>query len=114
MKKADWFLVILVLLVACAMLFLLPSESGENVMIYHDGALLYTLPLHTDTRLELDLPQGHNTVVIQGGKVYIESADCNGDCIRSGQKSQAGTSIVCLPHRLSIVIAGDDLDGVSG
>lgn len=47
------------------------------------------------------------TLVISGGKVWVEDATCPGhDCQRQGAVSQAGQTVVCLPGRVTVAVAG--------
>ena len=114
-KKAD-LIIILAVIAAAILLFAAYTAPGQGktVLIYHNGELLRVLPLERDLSYTLTLEEGVNTVVIKNGAVWVESADCGGDCVRSGAKSKAGSSIVCLPHRLVIEVSGEDYDAVSG
>ncbi len=95
------------------------AQASRNILeVKQDGALLYTLPLSEDTKKEVLYGEGHrNVFVIQGGEVWMESADCGDEtCVRTGRISRAGESIVCLPHRLTLRIlpSGEDFDNPGG
>ena len=48
-----------------------------------------------------------NTLVINGGKASIVSADCPDKlCVHQQEISKAGESIICLPHKLVVRIEG--------
>ena len=50
----------------------------------------------------------YNLVSVQDGAVSVEAADCRDQiCVRHKPVSAAGESIVCLPHRLVVEIAGE-------
>lgn len=100
---------------ALALCLLLPRPAETpTVEIYQSGALLYTLPLNADTRLSVG-GDYENVVVIEGGRVYVESATCpGGDCVHAGAISRAGQSLVCLPNRLEIRLVGQsDVDMIA-
>ena len=96
------------------------AQASRNILeVKQDGALLYTLPLSEDTKKEVLYSEGHrNVFVIQGGEVWMESADCGDEtCVRTGHISRAGESIVCLPHRLTLRIlpsGKEDFDNPGG
>ncbi len=67
-----------------------PDNSGESGN--HD------VSVHT----------GRNRLVIRDGEARIEEADCPDKlCVHQGGISHTNESIVCLPHRVSIRIAGE-------
>ena len=116
-RVGDAIVIAVVLLASCllAFAFLLPhSAETPTVEIYQNGALLYTLPLDADTRLSVD-GDYQNTVVIENGRVYVESATCPGaDCVHTGAIDRTGQSLVCLPNRLEIRLVGQsDVDMIA-
>lgn len=57
------------------------------------------------------------TVQAADGRIRVAESSCpNGDCVRSGAISRAGQSIVCLPGRVAITLAGaaDEYDLIAG
>ena len=110
MNRRDWLL--LGLLAAAVALFIplmgMPGAEAARVEIWVDGERIASHPLAEDARIPVETPWGHNTVVIADGSVRVESADCPGqECVAMGAASSAGRSIICLPHRLSILLVGD-------
>lgn len=58
-----------------------------------------------------DAAQGTNRVVIQGGQVKVERANCaNQVCVHHAPISKRGEQIVCLPHGLVIQIGKGEED----
>ena len=81
------------------------QAQADTVVITLNGRLYGTYKLAADISLDIDTGNGNNTVVIQGGKVWMEEADCpDRYCISKGQISRVGETIVCLPHRLVVEI----------
>ncbi len=114
MKKADIFLICAVVLFAIAVIAFLPLASAPKVaVVRHNGNIIDRLDLTTDTEKTYSFDSGYNTVVIKDKKVSVIAADCGGDCIKSGEQSLSGSSIVCLPHKFSVTLSGDHLDGVT-
>lgn len=111
MNRRDWILLAVLAAVAVLLFPLLSAPGGEAVLaeIWVDGVLTETLPLARDTVHTVETPWGINTVVIEGGTVRVESADCPGqECVGMGRVSESGRSLICLPHKLSIVLVGGE------
>ena len=121
--RGDWFAAGLVLALAalCAALFYgfaKPAESGTVAAIYQDGKLVREIDLRAvDEPVTFTLEGDyHNVVLAENGRICVESADCPGNtCVHTGWISQPGRSIVCLPNRVEIRIAGEsEVDMVVG
>ena len=92
------------------------QKDGGYVLVKIDGELAERYSLDSDTRVEIKTDDGHiNVLVISNGKAYIESADCPDKlCVKQHPISKAGESIICLPHKLVIVIEGEsEVDAIS-
>lgn len=114
MKIADVAVIGAVILLAVAVFILLPlGDEPQYVVVKHNGAVIDRLALGTDIQKTYELPNGYNTVKIKDKRVSVIAADCGGDCIKSGEQSLAGSSIVCLPHNFTVTITGDGLDAVT-
>ncbi len=108
MKKGDIALIIIAVIVLAIWLF--PSQSGEVVKVYVDGELYTSLPLDTDNATLIKSEYGENSLVIRDKKVYVTDADCPDKLCEKSKISKSGSSIVCLPNRLSIIIEGGKKD----
>lgn len=104
-KRGDLWLIAVLLAVGLAAAIILPLmlPPGGAVSVERDGRVLGEYPLDTDMRLRLDGSGGYNTLVIENGRAYIESADCpKGVCTAHPPVSKEGETIICRPHRLVI------------
>ena len=108
-KKADILLAVLLLALGAGSLALLRSEpsSESSVGIYVDGELYGSRSLSEDWELAVTTRYGNNRVSAKSGLVTVTDSDCEGkDCLRMGPVSKEGQLILCLPHRLMIIIEG--------
>ena len=118
-RRGDLLAIALVAVLALAVFaaFLPRGSAPENalVQILQDSQLVHELPLDTDAQIEIS-GEYTNTIRIEGGRVSIAASDCPGeDCVHSGWISDPGRSIVCLPNRVEVRIAGtSDVDFVVG
>lgn len=84
-------------------------KKAQRVQIWADGVLLQELPIHWEGELPIDTHLGHNCIRMEKGEVWMVEADCPGGvCIRAGKISRSGQALVCLPHRISVLLVGED------
>lgn len=114
MKKADFIIIGVVVLLVGVLLFFLygvGDRQGSYVQIEVDGAVAEVLPLDTDTEKKIITDGGENTLVIKNGYAKITQADCpDGVCKNHSKISRNGESIICLPHKLVISIVSSNPD----
>lgn len=105
MKKNDWILISIVLLIAVAgfgVQLLLPSDAPESVVITVDGISKGRYSLYEGRTIRLDCG---NTIRIRNQEVWMQEADCPDQyCVRQGRVKTAGQSIICLPHKVIVEI----------
>ena len=89
------------------------EKGGLRVTIALDGKQLLELPFEEAHTVTIQQEHGEENVIrITGEKVYMESANCDGqDCVMMGEVTAEnlelrilGGFIVCLPHRLSLEV----------
>ncbi|MBQ2840351.1 MAG: NusG domain II-containing protein [Oscillospiraceae bacterium] len=107
LKTGDFFVVACVILLAAiiwAAPFLRNGERGASVTVECDGALVGTYLLDEDTEVDA----AGCRIKIEGGKAYVADSDCPDKvCIKTGEISQRGEAIICIPNRVNIKISGD-------
>ena len=115
MKTKFWILLFLAIAVVCAGLsvWLLGGRAETTVEVYSDGKLVQTIDLAVDGEYRIESGGGWNVLTVSGGKIAVTSASCpTQDCVRTGRVTRPGQSIVCLPARVSVTLAGRAEDGV--
>ena len=114
-KIADFILIGIIFIAAVALILIpfLPQKEAATVEIYVDGKLFLQTSITQSASVSVD---GHMTVVIEDGIVFVEDSDCpNGLCVKTGKISASGQSIICLPNRIFIKILGEsEVDAVVG
>lgn len=112
-RRLDLLLIAGVLLAAALLwLALRPGGQGASVLVIQDGQEIACYALNEDRTITIG-EVDYNVLEIRGGHAAVVDANC-GDhtCIRTGAISRTGESIICLPHRLEIQIAGGEDSGV--
>ena len=115
-KKADVLVIFLIIISSFLIYFFtnkLPKEdefSSKKLVVTVDGKIYKEVELNEDTNLDLDIDTkyGKNEVHIDNGKVHMHESDCKDKiCIKMGEISLTGDSIICLPNRLMLKIVED-------
>ena len=119
LKRGDLYLIGGCLLAALALcgLWLLLRQDGAEVIVEQNGRETARYALAEDRTVRIEEEGGYNTLVILSGEVWLSEADCpNLLCVKTGKIRYAGQSIVCMPHKLAVRIAGgaSGLDAVTG
>lgn len=115
MKKRDWIFLALIA-VLCAVLWLgkgIFTKKGDTVNIYVNSKLYKSVPLFEDAQINVG---GTNTVKIENGYVYMESADCPDKlCVKTGKIKDNSHDIICLPNKVRVEVTKKSaIDAVSG
>lgn len=116
-KKNDFYLF---LAVVCVALFLflwqrcVASVEGAMAVVSRNGETIGSYPLDVEERIVLTGEGGErNVLVIRDGEAYMEEADCPDRlCVKQGPIGRNGESIICLPHKLAVQIAGEEMGEV--
>lgn len=144
MTRADAVLIGVCLLAAAVFVlwFVVGRTEGRTLRISYDGEVIaaealdahvrpgsepvYYLFVFEESRAAWErfeaypeIPDGvsYNLLSVSGSEVSMEAADCRDQiCVNHRPVSAGGESIICLPHRLVVEIAGgtdeETLDGV--
>ena len=115
-KKTDvFFVAFLVVSILTLYIITLPKNNGSYAEIYKGNELVKVMYLNTDSEFVYQFDEDHkNVITVKDGKIFVTESDCNDKiCLHYHPSNKAGSTIVCLPHSLFIIIKGDDqLDGV--
>ena len=121
MKNLKWAVIFIVLVVLCLAIAIghsCFSPTAKNAKIMQNGKVIREVNLNEEYEFEITSPDGgYNTVRVEHGKIGVVGADCPDKlCVRQGLIGNGAMPVVCLPHRLSIVIDGKNngVDAVSG
>lgn len=111
MKTRTWILILAAILIVCAVWILATRRRAPSltVGIYSDGVCVRRVDLNAvkqEERYTVESSDGgSNVVLIQPGRICVESADCADQiCVLEGWLPDFGLPIVCLPHNLLIQV----------
>ena len=114
MKKMRWDMALIgCVLLLSALLYLVVRPGGEGAwaVVTVEGNEIARYDLGEERTVTLG-DEDYNVLHIGGGFAAVTEANC-GDhtCVRTGQISRAGETIICLPHKLVVEIVGGDAPG---
>ena len=118
-KKMDIVIIAVLLIISFTphLIFFKTSQKGSKnnyAIIQVDGKIHKKIDLSNvknNEEVNLNLPNGKNTLLIKNNSIQMDSANCNDAlCVKQGNISKVGQTIICLPHKLIIEIKGDELD----
>ncbi|CEH32920.1 NusG domain II-containing protein [Romboutsia lituseburensis] len=122
LKKLDIVIIILLFILSFTPNIIFSKTiSNSNKLVYAsikiDGKLYDNIPLSTnkgEKKSNIKTATGNNSILISDNIIKVISADCKDDlCVKQGEISKVGESIICLPHKLIIEIKGDEKDSSS-
>ena len=123
-KTRTWVIGIIVaaaLLAVLSIVLLGGRKDGTVVQVIQDGTVIREIDLARVNKeysfvVETD-DGGSNTILVQPGRICISEANCPDQiCVLQGWLSDDPTPLVCLPHRLIIMLkdpAGAESDAVA-
>ncbi len=116
MKKGD---LILLIVAVCGLIGVLafwivkhnvmtPSGYGIDCVVYEKNEEIGRYPLNQDAEIIIKTSDGHyNTLVIKDCEASITESDCkNQICVNTKNAVNEGDTIICLPHKISVVLEG--------
>ncbi|HEY8531900.1 MAG TPA: Gx transporter family protein [Limnochorda sp.] len=113
LRPADWAAALGLALAAALLLWNTlapPTAAGEGAavaVITVGDQVVAELPLDREAVLPLDAGRVHLVLETAPGRVRVRTADCPDQvCVLTGWISRTGQSIVCLPGRTVIRVAG--------
>ncbi len=111
MTPADRLLLLL-MVAAALLLFVLPldggRERGGSVVVEGAGGFEETMSLTEDGELVVPGPKGDTIVMVEAGRVRIDSSPCRQHiCVGMGRISAPGSSIVCVPNQVVVTVLGE-------
>ena len=112
------YMIICVLFIVCSVIIIFMNSNNnehKSAVIYVNGNIYKVIELSDKiyTQYTIDTEYGTNIVEVNHGKIRVVEADCpDKTCVKSGYTSSEWKPIICIPHKLEIVIEGNELDGI--
>ncbi|MCK9198411.1 MAG: NusG domain II-containing protein [Bacilli bacterium] len=120
-NKTDLFIVIIaaILVVFFVAINLFYSNSKDNIIsVYYDNEIVHTMYLNIDEEYIMDKEEfplllDRMVIEVKQGRVRIKEEESPKHyCSIMGYQSQKGTSIICAPNSVMIIIEGYEDTGI--
>lgn len=83
--------------------------DNSVVKIWVNGEIVKVIPLNEDIEFTVECESGYNVITVKDGAVCVSDADCPDKvCVSTGAISGGAIPIVCLPHRLEVLVVGEN------
>ncbi len=115
MKKADWILIVVLLVINTVILFqTLSSVSSSVANVYYNNSLVMEIDLQTDGVYSVEATNGEVEITVKDGKVAItkETSPLN-ICSEQGYVDVHFVPLICLPNNLVVEGSDSEVDGVA-
>ena len=110
LKKKDWVLIAIIIVVAGLAFFLhnlLGAKGASCVVVKVDGKIEGTYSLGEDQ--EISINGGTNTLVIKNNRAKMKEADCPDQlCVNQKAISKNNESIICLPNKVVVEVESSE------
>ncbi len=119
-KWAAVFLLIIAASIAVRFLHKSFAKPPKTAQILQNGVVIRTVDLENVSEpYEFEVVSedgGYNVVRAEQGRIGVVDADCPDKiCVRQGFITSGVLPVVCLPHKLSVVITDEsEVDAVAG
>lgn len=122
-KPGDVVIVVILLLLSFLPMVIFYMNNATNgaenntAIISVNGEVVETFILADDGETEVyeyTNDHGHeNQIVRTNNEISISSANCTDQlCVRQGNVSEVGETVVCLPHKLIVEVSNDNPDNI--
>lgn len=114
MTKYDKILIIVVLIASISGIVAVNTAALNynnlyaEILINNELFKKYTLGYGLDETVVVESSYGRNVIHIDHDHAYMQESDCPDQiCVQMSKISEPGEIIVCLPHRLIIIVTGE-------
>ncbi len=114
MKKSDVILIITILIISSLiMLIWFKKKEGNKAIVYYDSKAILQLDLKQNGIYEVEGAKGKVKIEVNshGVRVVAENSPYH-ICSRQGYIKKSYETIVCLPNKIVIKIANEEIDTV--
>jgi len=112
LSRADAFLFALIVAIAVAGIVLMSSgHTAQTAQIRKDGQIVRQIDLSTGQSFWVETVHFE----VKDGAVRFAQSDCPGqECVHVGWMKRPGSSMACLPNRISLTVLGQsEVDAVA-
>lgn len=106
--KKDIIVVFILLIIALGFYLIFHftnNKTAKVVEIYREDTLIESYSLDDSGQHKLKFDNSINNITIENGSVFMKDANCPDKlCVKQGNITDSGESIICLPHKIVVKI----------
>lgn len=114
-NNIKWILFFAAVCLICMVIWIVrihKMTENKTAQILQDGKVIQTVDLQSVTEayeFEVRAADGFNRIRVEQGKIAVIDSDCPDKiCVKQGFIENSALPVVCLPHKLSVVITDND------
>ncbi|OOB77713.1 MAG: hypothetical protein BEN18_09785 [Epulopiscium sp. Nuni2H_MBin001] len=105
MKKLDFVVIGTLLISSFVPTLLLGSAESSDITVSFDSEVVKQLQFGADGKHLVEKDGQFNVIEIEGDTIRVIDSNCVDKlCILQGAVSDAGDMIICLPHKMQIIV----------
>jgi len=111
MRKADYLIVVILLIIAAlgyGFLMLKNNSSHKILIIKHDNSVVERIALkNVRTETKLAIPVQDGTIIVRYDKngAWVESSPCPDKiCVHQGKITKTSETVACVPEKILLTI----------
>ena len=114
LTKLDSIIIFAIIAVSIVAIFTLPKIEASGIEVKVDGEVIYRKDFQKGPIKKLfQTKYGINLIEIGPDYVVMLESNCPRQlAVKQGKIKSPGSSLICIPHHMTVTIVGDDEDKI--
>ena len=114
LTKLDFIIILVIIIASLTAIFMLPKVEASGVEVKVDGEVIYRKDFQKKPIQKLfQTKYGINLIEIGPDYVVMLESNCPRQlAVTQGKSKSPGSSLICIPHHMTVTIVGDDEDKI--
>lgn len=114
LTKLDFIIILVIIIASVTAIFMLPKAEASGVEVKVDGEVIYRKDFQKKPIQKLfQTKYGINLIEIGEDYVVMLESNCPRQlAVKQGKIKSPGSSLICIPHHMTVTIVGDDEDKI--
>lgn len=114
LTKLDSIIIFAIIAVSIVAIFTLPKIEASGIEVKVDGEVIYRKDFQKEPIKKLfQTKYGINLIEIGPDYVVMLESNCPRQlAVKQGKIKSPGSSLICIPHHMTVTIVGDDEDKI--
>lgn len=114
LTKLDFIIIFAIIVISVTAIFTLPKIEVSGIEVKVDGEVIYRKDFQSKPIKKLfQTKYGINLIEIGPDYVVMLESNCPRQlAVKQGKIKSSGSSLICIPHHMTVTIVGDDEDKI--